>query len=319
VKRTPARRRDVFLRQAEACDGRSPLYAALCRGLADDPRVDALLPDLRWDVPLRLLGGLHALVLEGRASWDDVGAALERDGDFLGRFAAEQRVQTNEAQRCWALLPAFLSLADERPLDLLELGPSAGLNLYWDRYRYAYRTGSWGPAEAPLELSGDDRRPPPRALFARRVEVVRRRGIDLEPVDVTTAEGARLLEAFVWPDQAERRERLRLAIDVVRADPPELVRGDYVDELPRLLADRLPGTQLVVFQTASTQYLTGPELVRLREALHHAGRVEPFCTVGSGRAPEDDGYALEVERWPGGQRERLGVFDYHGAWLDWGR
>ena len=41
-------------------------------------------------------------------------------------------------QRCYALLPAFLACADGRPLDLIELGPSAGLNLLWDRYAYAY-------------------------------------------------------------------------------------------------------------------------------------------------------------------------------------
>ena len=69
---------------------------------------------------------------------------------------------------------------------------------------------------------------------------MRRRGIDLEPVDVTTAEGERLLEAFVWPDQLERRERLRAAIATVRDDPPELLRGDYVDLLPAVLRDRAP-------------------------------------------------------------------------------
>ena len=53
-------------------------------------------------------------------------------------------MQTNEVQRSWALLPAFLSLADGRPFDLLELGPIAGLNLLWDRYSYRYLTGVVG-------------------------------------------------------------------------------------------------------------------------------------------------------------------------------
>ena len=144
-------------------------------------------------------------------------AALERHGAFLRRWCAEQEVQTNEVQRSWALLPAFLSLDDGRPFDLLELGPSAGLNLLWDRYAYRYSSGAWGSGE--LELRGDDRLPPPAALFERRVEVVRRRGVDLSPIDVTTAEGARVLQAFVWPDQTERLDRLRRAIDVARARP----------------------------------------------------------------------------------------------------
>jgi hypothetical protein len=149
--------------------------------------------------------------------------------------------------------------------------------------------------------------------------VARRRGIDLSPVDVTSDEGARLLQSFVWADQAERLERLRQAIEIVRSDPPQLSRGDYSELLPSLLRDRLEGAQLVVFQTASTMYLDRGQLERVREAMHHAGRDEPFVYVTTGRAPDDDGYALEIERYPDGRSKRVGVFDFHGAWLDWGR
>ena len=36
----------------------------------------------------------------------------------------------------------------------------------------------------------------------------------------------------MWPDQDGRLERLQRAIEVARRDPPELIRGDYVAELP---------------------------------------------------------------------------------------
>ena len=310
-----ARREEIFLRQASFCDGRSPLYAALCRRLAGDGRVDRIAPDLRWYLPLRLLGGLHYLVLAGRAALDDVDGALDEHGDFLARHAAEQQVQTNEVQRAWALLPAFLSLHDGRPFDLLELGPSAGLNLLWDRYAYRYRTGSWGVSA--LTLSGDDRIPPPAELLQREVRVVRRRGIDLSPVDVTTGHGARVLESFVWADQTERLERLRRAIAILRAEPPELIRGDYADGLARLLADRVPGSHLVVFQTASTMYLTAEQLGRVGEALREAARHEPLSYLGTANGAADSGYSLEVERRPAGSNERLAVFDFHGEWLEW--
>jgi hypothetical protein len=266
---------------------------------------------------LRLLGGLHYLVLAGQASWDDIGAALEEHRAFLGRWTEEQDVQTNEVQRSWALLPGFLSVSDGRPLDLLELGPSAGLNLMWDRYRYRYKTGAWGTGA--LELTGDDRTPPPAELFSRQVSVARRRGIDLNPVDVTTDHGARLLQAFVWPDQTARLERLRRAIETVREDPPELMRGDYVETLPALLTDRRAGTQLVVFQSASTMYLDQGALGKVRAALHEAARAEPLVYLTTGRAPDDDGFGLEVERYPDARNKRLAVFDFHGEWLDWGR
>jgi hypothetical protein len=256
-------------------------------------------------------------VLAKLAAWDEIGDALDGHTVFLTRWMTEQDVQTNEVQRSWGLLPAFLSVSDGRPFDLLELGPSAGLNLLWDRYRYAYSTGTWG--HGAFELTGDDRVPPPAALLERHVSVARRRGVDLSPVDVTTDHGARLLQAFVWPDQPGRLDRLRRVIDVVRADPPELLKGDYVELLPALLNDRREGEQLLVFQSASTQYLDSVRLDRVRVALREAGAAEPLVFVSTGRAPDDDGYALEVERFPGGAAARLGVLDFHGEWLEWGR
>jgi hypothetical protein len=279
--------------------------------------VDRVAPDLRWDLPLRLLGALHYLVLAGLASWDDVDAALDEHAGFLRRHLAEQQVQTNEVQRSWALLPAFLSVADGRPFDLLELGPSAGLNLVWDRYGYSYRSGSWG--DSPLTLAGDDRVSPPAELLARDVVVARRRGIDRSPVDVTTEHGARVLQSFVWADQVERSERLRRAIDVLRADPPELIQGDYVESLEPLLDDRVDGTQLVVFQTASTMYLTPEELERLRRTMQVAGARRPFTYLGTASGPDNVGYALEVQRVPDEEPVRVALFDFHGEWLEWGR
>ena len=257
-------------------------------------------------------------MLAGDASWEEIDTALDDYADFLRRWLREQAVQTNEVQRAWGLLPVFLSVVDGRPFDLLELGPSAGLNLVWDHYRYLYSTGVWGDG-GPLELLGDDRVPPPEELLHRRVSVTRRRGIDLNPVDVTTEDGARLLEAFVWADQTARLERLRRAIDVLRQDPPELIKGDYVEHLPALLRDREPGAHLVVFQTASTMYLEADGADRLRAALHHAAREEPLTYISTGHAPDDNGFALEVERYPDGRASRVAVMDFHGEWLEWGR
>ena len=145
---------------------------------------------------------------------------------------------------------------------------------------------------------------------------MRRRGVDLSPVDATTEDGARLLQAFVWADQTERSNgygvRSRSSRRPARVDPRRLRR-----RLPALLADRRDGAQQVVFQTASTMYLPEGGLVRLRTALEQSSRVEPLVFLSSG--VHDEGYALELERYPGGKVERLAVFDFHGAWLEWGR
>jgi hypothetical protein len=256
-------------------------------------------------------------VLAGQASWDAVDLALAADADFLARFTAEQDVQTNEVRRAWALLPGLLS-AGAPCVDLLELGASAGLLLEFDRYGYRYRAGSWG--DGALVLDGDDRGGPPAQLLARALSVGRRRGIDLNPVDVTSDHGARLLQAFVWPDQVDRMDRLRTAIQLVREDPPELVRGDYVELLPTLLSGRRDDALTVVFDSVSTVYLDEERYQELVRALAQAGRDGPLAWLAL-EGPRDDleygATALELTVWPGGQTRRLARVDFHCAWLEW--
>ena len=150
----------VFLNQAASSEGRSQLYVDLLTAWADDPVAAELVgPDPAWDAPLRLIGGLHYLVLGGEASWDD---PLSEHAEFLREFVATQGVQTNEVQRSWVLVPLLLRVAQRmgaETFDLVELGPSAGLNLVWDRYRYRYEAGEWGREDAVLGFEGEERRP----------------------------------------------------------------------------------------------------------------------------------------------------------------
>ena len=310
-----ADQREAFREQAAHCEGRSPLYAELCRRFADDRRVGALADGWQGRVPLQILGGLNYLVLGGEASWDDVNAALEEHGEFLRRFVAEQPVQTNEVQRSWVLLPLFLSALGDAEAHVVELGASAGLNLVWDRYRYRYAAGEWGPGDAPLELAGEERRPVPGELLARRPRLLSRVGIDRSPIDAATEEGARLLRSFVWVGQEERLARLDRAIEALRADPPPLVRGDAAEQLPRVLAG-LPGDGVVlVFQTSLFEYLGEEARERIRDTIDSADRELVF--VASGRPREvPRSWGMRIHRL-GGRREFAGHADYHGTWLDY--
>jgi hypothetical protein len=276
----------------------------------------------RTDAPRRLLAGLHYLVLTGRASWDDAVAALGAERDFLRRFVREQRIQTNEVQRSWTLLPCFL-LAAERTgaerLDLIELGPSAGLNLVWDRYRYRFECGAWGPEGARLELAGEERGRVPARLLERTSQVRSRIGVDVAPLDLTRDDHVLLLKSFVWADQTWRLELLDRAVAALREDPPELVRGDAAEVLPALLERRRRGALTVVFQTAVLGYLP-PERRRLvRSALAEAGAAGPLAYVSSSRPRDgaDDFSGLAVRLWPGGERSVVAHADVHGAWIDW--
>ncbi len=219
------------------------------------------------------------------------------------------------------LLPCFLELARRSGndlLDLVELGPSAGLNLLWDRYAYAYDAGAWGPADASLVLRGEERRPIPAGLLAQRPSVRSRIGIDVAPVDVTTDDGALLLRSFVWPDQQHRLELLDRAISTLREDPPWLVRGDIADELPRVLETRGDDALTIVWQTAVLGYLPEADRTRVHEALAAAAREAPLAWVSGGESERShQEWALKARLWPDGSRSVLGYADWHGSWLEW--
>lgn len=304
--------------------GGSKLYANLARSCADDPVVADIVGDEPgWEAPLRLFGGVHYLELSGVVEhpWGKLGGVLEANRDWLTRFVADHPVQTNEVQRSWGLLPGFLTVADGRAIDLIELGPSAGLNLFWDRYRYRYRYGqeTWGSPSAPLELSGEAKGGPPAELFSVEVEVRARAGIDRDPIDVTTDHGARLLEAFVWADQTARLERVRRAIEIVRTDPPRLMKGDFVEVLPALLAERDLDALTVVFHSVSTVYLADEDRSLLEDTLEREGERGSLAHVSYEVTAEDisyEGLALEVRSWPGEGR-RLARLDGHANQLEW--
>lgn len=274
-------------------------------------------------MPLRVLGGVHYLVLSGRApdAWSSFAETLREHRDWLVDFVAGQPVQTNEVQRCWALLPAFLSVTDERPVDLIELGPSGGLNLLWDRYAYRYPGARWGPKAAPVELEGDSVDGPPAELFSRRVEVRARLGVDRNPIDLTTGEGALLLQAFVWADQAERLARLRRAIEVLRSDPPRLLAADYTEGLPPILGERDLDALTVVYHSASLSYLREEAREQVRDSIAAEGERGSLAYVAyefdKGAPERYESFGLDVTVWPGGERRRLARLDGHGNRLRW--
>ena len=289
--------------------------------------------DDRWDVPLRLFAAVHYLVLADVApgglsgSFADFLAALGDHEDELRRRMELHGVQTNEVQRCTFLLPAFLAVATASglPVELLELGPSAGLNLLADRYRYRYAEGDWGlPAARPALAAREGGRRVPASLLAHDLVVRRRRGIDLAPVDATTEDGYLLLRSFVWPGLDDRVERLEAAVQTLRAqaERPELVEGDYVRLLPELLDERPGDAITLVFDTFSTVYLPLDAEAELKDALERAaGDGRPLAWLSIRRWNErtssrEGRFELELRVWPDAPRLAAYV-DPHGNRLDW--
>jgi len=315
---------------ADGMESAAPVVAAVFRRCAADPLALAIVGEgPTWDAPHRLLAGVRWLASGGEVEdfeetddpWGVFRAILEERGDWLARFVRERTVQTNEVQRCWALLPIFLTVARAaaRPLALVELGASAGLNLLWDRYRYRYEKGDWGPLDAPLELVGEERSTVPSGLLETTVEVRNRRGIDLQPVDATSEDGLRLLDTFVRDEGY--RLRMRRASEALRVEAPELIRGDYLELLPGILDARDDEALTVVFQTHSTVYLTDEQRQGLRRIVDAAGSEGPLAWIST-PTPEEHGerrgdYPLELAIWPGGERRIVARTNVRGEWLEW--
>jgi hypothetical protein len=280
------------------------LYERLALELAGEP----LLPDeVDWRYPLQLFSGLHYLVLSGRASWDNVQDALRDEADFLREWVATERVQTNEPRRCWWLVPCFLEVARRTGIDAfdcLELGCSAGLNLLWDRYGYEY---AGGVLEGSPVFRGDERgRSVPLGPLPR---VRSRVGVDLAPPDLHTDEGVLLLKAFVWAGQEQRLADLDAAVEVWRRDPPEIVVGDLVDELPGLLEHRAADAVLLVWETAAFGYLGEDRREKARALL--AAAECAFVHTGQPRDGSHDYYGLYIDD------DEVAHAEFHGAWIEW--
>ena len=182
---------------------------------------------------MRLLGG----PVEDPAAFHDYAVA---NWPAIEAQMRTRATQTNEAGRCAMLLPVLAALP--QPLALLEVGASAGLCLYPDRYAYRYGDHRIGAGSPVLDCAATGMAPP-----AAVPEVVWRAGLDLNPLDVTDPADMAWLEALIWPEHAHRRARLRAAAAVAAADPPLLVRGDLVDDLPALAARAPADATLVVF------------------------------------------------------------------------
>lgn len=291
--------------QARGCAALdSPFYARLLDSATADleaggPVWDVLsgfeVEDRGSAIALRLLAPVHRKVLAGELPQlgrhypstggdGDATAAWPRFREFLAgncawmRRELERPCQTNEVGRSAALLGGFLEVSHRarKPLRILELGASAGLNLRWDRYYYLSPGGAWGDDSSPVHFARSFEVPPP---LDRSADVVERKACDLNPIDPTSAEGALILRSFVWADQLARLSLLDGAIEVAAQMPVDVERIGAADFLERELATTREDVATVVYHSVFMQYVTRPERERIASAIAGARvfylRMEP--------------------------------------------
>ena len=139
----------------------------------------------------------------------------------------------------------------------------------------------------------------------------------MAPVDVSDPEALRWLECCVWPDQPERLARLRAAAAVARRHPPEVVRGDLVDDLAAAAAGAPPTATLVVVHSAVLAYVDVDRRRAFAAAVAELGATWVWNEAPAVMAP-----LLEVPAPPRGfvvgrDATALAVADPHGRWVEW--
>lgn len=342
----------MFAEFALATARRAPLYASLSRSIATDDEVAGLLTEAppTQRQPVLLFACVHAVLLaepdDDLAAWyPNLTPAPPADGDpwpAFRRFCRRHRdelvallarrsTQTNEIGRCAVFLPVFGLLADEvGPLAHVDVGTSAGLNLLLPHYGYRYEPGGTLGDGRDVELACGVRGPLP--IPAAIPPVVRSVGLDRAPIDVADDDAARWLEACVWPDQQDRFERLRAALDLARAVGVDVRRGDALTDTPALVAEVGAAGHPVITNSWVLSYFTPVDRHDYLAMLDAVGGArdlswvyaESPAQIGGLPVPADEPPSeltvLTVVRWRGGQRtvDHVARCHPHGYWMHWG-
>lgn len=342
---TESDNREAFRIQEFYCRNMdAPIYARLCaaiaNGLTRDSRTGARVLDwpgepTRDALPLRLIGGLHALVQAGSdggltrvfagevAGAEDIAAAVNaaliaHDAEINGWLDGPP--QTNEPGRSAALMLGLMEIARRHGpnVEVLEIGSSAGLNLLIDRYAFDLGGTAVGPRDAPVTIRPDWRGAPPDPV---PVQIVSVRGCDIRPLDATDPAVEARLAAYVWAETPARLDRLHKAIAMQRARPVDLVAADAADWVEARLAEpQAAGVTRVLMHSVVWQYLPEETADRIRAAMRAAAaRATPERPLGWVMMEPDRALAHQVVRvrsWPGdGEWRILATAHAHGAWV----
>jgi len=335
-----------FRRHADALvrSERSPLYVRLMRAAAADidaggvvARVFAGISTPPGSVPqLRLMGALHYLVLSGQAPtlaafYPSAGGDRQGDGVWpvaesvikenfsQVRERLHRTVQTNEPGRSAVLFAGLLWLTDRhrRPIRLLEVGASAGLNLLADRYSYSVDGRELGDPGSPLRFVDPWIPPPPIDLdaTAAALRITARAGCDLSPLDPTRTDDQLALLSYIWPDELHRIERMRAALAVAeRGRVPIDARGGS-EWLPDALGAAGDDELIVVWHSVMRQYVAPEEWAAIERALdEHPETVRLSMEPARHREAR---MQLTVHDPVGAPEIRLAACDDHGLPIRW--
>lgn len=336
--------RDAFREQAGFCRTLgSNLTADVLEAAANslDPATKTGERVLAWEgdpspvsdaLALRVAGGLHALARSGKdgglaAAYRGYGQvaqavahALESFDDWLYPWL-DSVPQTNEPGRAAAVMAALLVAHQtySMPVELLEIGSSAGLVLNLGQYRYDLGGSNAGDPTSPLLLTPKwTGNAPPEAT----IDIISRQGVDLRPIDLSKPDAGERLAAYCWADQKERVANAEAAIVLARKYPPPIAVGDAADWVGEQLGTpQSDGVLRIFFHTITLQYLPEDGQNRVKKAVAEAGarasESRPFGWISFESPTAGKPVELRLELWPSGDDLHLANAHPHATWIEW--
>lgn len=305
----------------------SPLYAHLVEVIANDEELMRIINRIGHRPPPNMLfagvqfladadddlAAYYASLTDRPLSPETAGPAFKSfviAHDELVDIGNTRYTQTNECRRCVALLPMVM-MGPFPAFHLIDLGASAGLNLALDLYHYRIGDVEWGP-ESDVDLIAESRGVTPTL---GDIEVLSRIGLDLHPIDPADEDHRRWLDALIWPEHVERRERLRAALEMVASVPKDLIPGNALTTLGGVLAGLPPGEPAVVMNSFALIQFTADQRDEVEAIVEHARELRPVHRVSMEALHKADGWAhLIIDSGDG--MSQVGQAHPHGEWID---
>jgi hypothetical protein len=338
-----ARRRYHFSFTREDHD-RLPFYSALMGLLQNDLVAQELLAGIRVEQrnPMLVLASLHLAALRGHpvlapiyhdaryGRITDPALAARRVLDVvhadpeLVRGELHRSTQTNEPGRSAVFqnVIAFIAQRGHQTINLIDVGTSAGINLYFDQFPVREHDD-----DNPLTLVCHDDPPVDRSLAAP--EVRSRVGIDPSPLDLAVEDDRLWLQACLWPEEPRRLARLDAIIEQ-RASWPEttVLRGTAAERLGDATALGDPSALSVVINSYAVAYFSEEDQRAYYEDMVERcarGNVawisleSPFMvnwpTSDTSSESARKGATQVLVTLPGASPREWGWCHHHGLWL----
>lgn len=258
----------------EQVRGRSPIYVELGLAVAETPAILdflATLPTPKQQPNLLLAAVRHVCGVP--AGGVAMAEAIRTQGDAIRAVMLSHSTQTNEPGRCALLMPMLARLP--QPIALFEIGTSAGLCLYPDRYGYDYGGTRLLPEGAGENVPVFPCAIEPAGLIpAAYPTIAWRGGLDLNPLDATDPDQVAWLQTLVWPEQTDRAERLGKALAIARKDPVAIRRRSLLDPLDDVFDGAPAGATRVLIHSSVLSYIDDEQEKRLV-----CDRIQAACDV----------------------------------------